>query len=97
MTILLSRVLQVWIDGSAPDARRKNGAIFALAIGSNYGAFSLTFSASLAGMLWRSILTDKGIKVGRLQFALLNTPIAAATMGVASAVLIAQVYIVHSG
>ena len=86
----------MWIDSSNPNPRVKNGAIFALALGSNYGAFTLSFSASLAGMLWRSILHDKRIKVGRLQFALLNTPIISVAMGVAAGVLIAQMYITQA-
>lgn len=95
-TILLARVLQDWMS-SAPsiDPRTRDGAIFALAIGSNYGAFTLTFSASLAGLLWRQILRDKGIHVRPLQFLLLNAPIALVAMAASSAVLVGQVYVIH--
>lgn len=44
-------------------------SIYALALGSNIGAVSFTFSASLAGLLWKRILAQKGIQIGALQFA----------------------------
>ncbi|GJE94670.1 hypothetical protein PsYK624_108410 [Phanerochaete sordida] len=97
-TILLARVLQDWLASGAAgagDARTRDGAIFALAVGSNYGAFTLTFSASLAGLLWRQILRDKGIHVRAAQFLLLNAPIALVAMLASSAVLVGQVYITH--
>ena len=77
------------------DPRTRDGAVFALALGSNYGAFTLTFSASLAGLLWRQILREKGIHVRARQFLLLNAPIAAVAMAASSVVLVGQVYIVH--
>jgi Na+/H+ antiporter NhaD/arsenite permease-like protein len=64
-----------------------------MAIGVNYGAFSLAFSASLAGMLWRDILGRKHIRVGGLEFARVNLPIIAITMVVGLTVLIGQIYI----
>ena len=91
-------MLQDWLASGAAgagDARTREGAIFALAVGSNYGAFTLTFSASLAGLLWRQILRDKGIHVRAAQFLLLNAPIALVAMLASSAVLVAQVYITH--
>lgn len=66
-----------------------------MAIGVNYGAFSLAFSASLAGMLWRDILGRKHIHVGGLEFARVNLPIIAITMVVGLTVLIGQVYIMR--
>ncbi|OSX61707.1 hypothetical protein POSPLADRAFT_1046990 [Postia placenta MAD-698-R-SB12] len=93
-TILLARVLQVWIVSQPGlDRRAREGAIYALALGSNYGAFTLTFSASLAGLLWRSILQQKGIRVRPRQFLMLNLPIAITAMTASSAVLLAQVYV----
>ena len=95
-TILLARVLQVWLAATPDvDPRTRDGAVFALALGSNYGAFTLTFSASLAGLLWRQILREKGIHVRARQFLLLNAPIAAVAMAASSVVLVGQVYIVH--
>ncbi|KAI0629718.1 hypothetical protein C8Q77DRAFT_1236349 [Trametes polyzona] len=95
-TILLARVLQLWLSsGEVTDTRARDGAIYALALGSNFGACTLTFSASLAGLLWRGILRQKGVHVGARQFLLLNLPISAVAMGVACAVLVGQVYIEH--
>lgn len=68
-----------------------------MALGVNYGAFSVVFSASLAGLLWRSILDRKGIYVRSLDFARYNLPIIAASMAVGCGVLAAQVYIVKDG
>ncbi|KAG8931634.1 hypothetical protein FRC01_001031 [Tulasnella sp. 417] len=93
-TILLARVLQHWIDARQPSSRSAKGAIYALALGSNYGAFSATFSASLAGLLWKQILNQKGIKVAQSQFAYQNLGINLVAMLAGCAVLIAQVYIV---
>lgn len=67
-----------------------------MAIGVNYGAFSTAFSASLAGLLWRDILSRKHIHVSGLEFARVNLPIIAVTMIVGLAVLTGQVYIMRS-
>lgn len=54
------------------DPRILKAAVYATAIGSNLGAFSYTFSGSLAGLLWRDLLARKGVKVGRGLFARVN-------------------------
>ena len=104
-TILLARVLQAWassLSSSSPslswpttptDHRAHAGAIYALALGSNFGACTLTFSASLAGLLWRAILRQKGVRVRAREFLRLNLPISAVAMGVGCAVLVGQVYV----
>ena len=95
-TILLARVLQLWASSQpALDPRERDGALYALALGSNFGAFTLTFSASLAGLLWRQILRQKGINVRARQFLLLNLPISFVAMAAGCAVLVGQVYVVH--
>ncbi len=66
-----------------------------MALGLNYGAFSTAFSASLAGLLWRSILERKGIHVGARQFAFVNLQLIAFTMVVGCVVLIGEVWIVR--
>ena len=66
-----------------------------MALGVNYGAFSLAFSASLAGLLWRQILSAKHIRVRSLEFARINLPIIAISMTVGCVVLIGQIYIVR--
>ena len=65
-----------------------------MALGVNYGAFSTAFSASLAGLLWRDILSRKHIHVGAREFARENIPIIAIAMTVGCAVLIGEVYII---
>jgi Na+/H+ antiporter NhaD/arsenite permease-like protein len=54
------------------DPRILKSAIFAVALGSNLGAFSFTFSASLAGLLWVNILRQKGIVVRGRDFVKWN-------------------------
>lgn len=68
-----------------------------MALGVNYGAFSTAFSASLAGLLWRDILSRKHIKVRRMEFARVNLPIIVIAMVVGCVVLVGEVYIVRSG
>ncbi|KAH7335940.1 hypothetical protein B0J17DRAFT_59152 [Rhizoctonia solani] len=92
-TILLARVIQVWVEIHSPSAQFRHGAIYALAIGSNYGAFSTVFSASLAGLLWRDILRQKGIIVKRSEFAKLNLALIFVSMLVGCSVLVAQIYV----
>jgi Na+/H+ antiporter NhaD/arsenite permease-like protein len=66
-----------------------------MVIGVNYGAFSVAFSASLAGLLWRDILEQKFIHVRSRDFVRVNLPIITITMVVGCAALVAQVYIVR--
>ncbi|KAF8133013.1 hypothetical protein EV363DRAFT_1473756 [Boletus edulis] len=67
-TILLTKVVRA---ADLPyDTNR--AASIALAIASNIGAISFTFSASLAGLLWRAILQQKGIHVKQRDFAFWN-------------------------
>jgi Na+/H+ antiporter NhaD/arsenite permease-like protein len=90
-------VLQLWIEEGGPtlDPRLRDGSIYALAIGSNFGAFTFTFSASLAGLLWRDILSQKGIIVRQWVFCKFNSPLVVIAMTAASAVLVGEVYIIH--
>ena len=66
-----------------------------MALGVNYGAFSAAFSASLAGLLWRDILSRKHIRVRGLDFARVNLPIIAISMVVGCVVLVGEVYIMR--
>lgn len=69
-TILLTKVVRAAAPSlSAPTIR---AAAIALAVASNIGAVSFTFSASLAGLLWKGILEQKDIKVTQSQFAYWN-------------------------
>jgi Na+/H+ antiporter NhaD/arsenite permease-like protein len=68
-TILLTRVVHAAPDCPSSSAR---ASAITLAIASNIGAVSFTFSASLAGLLWKSILGQKGINVNQSAFAFWN-------------------------
>ena len=72
------------------------GAVYALAIGVNYGAFSITFAASLAGLGWREDLLRKGIRVRAVDFYRVNFPLIAVAMTVSCSVLLAEVYVSRS-
>lgn len=67
-----------------------------MALGVNYGAFSMTFSASLAGIMWREVLNEQNIQVRRLDFVRINFPIIAVAMTIGCVVLVGEVYIVRS-
>ena len=71
----------------------KTGSIYALAIGTNFGAYTFTFSASLAGLLWRELLRQKGIHVRQSQFAIINLPIIVLAVCSAATVLVAEIFI----
>jgi Na+/H+ antiporter NhaD/arsenite permease-like protein len=97
-TILLSRVIQAWqeihrVNGTPLSNRTFWATVYSMALGVNYGAFSTAFSASLAGLLWRDILSRKHIRVRSLDFARVNLPIIAIAMAVGCTVLVIQVYI----
>ncbi|KAF9646199.1 hypothetical protein BDM02DRAFT_3156650 [Thelephora ganbajun] len=96
-TIFAARVLEVWIArmGNTLDPKQRDAAIYSLAIASNYGAFTFTICASLAGLLWRDILKQKGINVRQWQFCKLNLPLVIVSMVASSAVLIGEMYVVH--
>ena len=95
-TILLARMLQEWEDsGRAITPRVRYASVYGLALGSNYGAFTLTFSASLAGLLWWGILRRKGIQVRQYQFAQLNMGTFAVASVTSGVVLIGQTLVAH--
>lgn len=68
-TILMAKVIRA---ADLPPHTDRAAAI-ALAVASNIGAVSFTFSASLAGLLWRGILKQKGILIAQRTFAYWNT------------------------
>ncbi|KAF8218194.1 hypothetical protein K438DRAFT_2007037 [Mycena galopus ATCC 62051] len=90
-TILLTKV----VHAALVPAHTQRAAAIALAVASNIGAVSFTFSASLADLLWRGILKQKGITIGQRAFAFWNTlPLVA--MGVAGlAVVCAEMAILR--
>jgi Na+/H+ antiporter NhaD/arsenite permease-like protein len=89
-------MLQEWESGEQPVAAGvRYASVYGLALGSNYGAFTLTFSASLAGLLWRDILRQKGIHVRQYQFAQLNMGTFVIASVASGVVLIGQTMVVH--
>ena len=69
--------------------------VYSMAIGLNHGAFSVTFSASFAGMMWEDMLRKRGVVVRGWEFARVNLPIIAFSMAVSCVVLVGEVYIVR--
>ncbi|CEQ41207.1 SPOSA6832_02886, partial [Sporobolomyces salmonicolor] len=95
-TILFVEILRSSSFTSAPhvaaDPLILRGAIYSLALASNLGAFSWTVSASLAGLLWTSILKQKGISVSGKAFAAFNLPVLLVLQSIASAVVLLECY-----
>jgi len=67
-TILLTKVCR---SANLP-AHTLRAAAIALAVASNIGAVSFTFSASLAGLLWKGILEQRGFRIKQRSFAYWN-------------------------
>jgi Na+/H+ antiporter NhaD/arsenite permease-like protein len=61
-------------------------------MGSNIGAFSYTFAGSLAGLLWRGLLSDKGVEVSQWKFAKVNFIPLLMQITVSSAIVLGEVY-----
>ncbi|GLB41161.1 putative arsenical pump membrane protein [Lyophyllum shimeji] len=68
-TILLTKIVRA----AVLPPRSNRAAAISLAVASNIGAVSFTFSASLAGLLWKQILQQKGIFIKQRTFAYWNT------------------------
>ena len=95
-TIILVEVLRnddfMLSEAVRGDERVLWGCVYAVAMGSNLGAFSYTFAGSLAGLLWRGLLADKDIHVSQRKFAAVNfVPLVMQTT-VACAVILGQLY-----
>lgn len=67
-TILLTKVARA--ATLSPHSLR--AAAVALAVASNIGAVGFTYSASLAGLLWKKILAGKQIRMTQRDFARWN-------------------------
>lgn len=97
-TILLTKVVRA-ASASAPvgtdvTAFDRSAAI-ALAVASNIGAVSFTFSASLAGLLWKQILNQKGIFIKQRTFAWWNILPLVVMTAVGLAVVCAEMAILY--
>ncbi|KAK5195023.1 hypothetical protein LTR96_010645 [Exophiala xenobiotica] len=95
-TIILVEIMRDPAFSQSPaalaDRRILLGAIYSVAMGSNIGAFSYTFAGSLAGLLWRELLSDKGITVSQLKFALVNALPLLMQITTASAIVLGELY-----
>lgn len=90
-TIFLTRVLDDGAFRNATSADAHKASLFALALASNYGA-NLTLIGALAGLMWRQILVDKGLKpVSYVEFlrvgAVVTVPMAVVAFGLLAAVV----------
>ena len=91
-------MIQAWLqiheqgDEAIPQ-RTFWATVYSMALGVNYGAFSIAVSGALAGMLWQNILDRKGIVVGGMEFYKVNQPFILFTMVIGCAVLIGEVYL----
>lgn len=90
-TILLTKVVRA----AELSNQSTRAAAIALAVASNIGAVSFTFSASLAGLLWKSILTQKKIPMKQRTFAFWNMLPLLAMTGVGLAIVTAEMAILY--
>lgn len=95
-TIILVEIIRNPAFSNAPSTRAEprimSAAIYATAMGSNLGAFSYTFAGSLAGLLWKGLLADKGIHISQLKFAMVNALPLVVQTTVACAIIYGQLY-----
>lgn len=92
-TILLTKVVRA--ANMPPHSLR--AAAIALAVASNIGAVSFTFSASLAGLLWKTILNQKNIPCKQRQFAMWNLFPLTAMTAVGLSVVSAEMAVLYGG
>ncbi len=74
------------------DRRVLLAAVYSVAMGSNIGAFSYTFAGSLAGLLWKGLLADKGVRVSQWKFAKVNALPLLMQIVVSCAIVLGEVY-----
>lgn len=91
--VTLLGVVEEWRQRERPEQRVLYASMLTLATGCNYGAFSFTFSASLAGLLWKDLLFARGIRVRIGQFCVNNILPLIVTMLVSCLIIAAEVCI----
>jgi Na+/H+ antiporter NhaD/arsenite permease-like protein len=93
-TILLTKVINA---ANMPNHTTRAAAV-SLAVASNIGAVSFTFSASLAGLLWVSILQQMNVhKITQVKFAIWNALPLLFMTGVGLAVVTAEMMVHYRG
>ena len=94
-TILLTKMMQspAFQEALGPGARAPitRAGMYATAFGSNLGALGGTFAASLAGLLWKGVLQQHGVKVTAIQFATWCAVAVLPSAGAGLGVLLAEV------
>ena len=94
-TILLTKMMQspAFQEALGPSARAPitRAGMYATAFGSNLGALGGTFAASLAGLLWKGVLQQHGVKVTAIQFATWCAVAVLPSAGAGLGVLLAEV------
>jgi len=90
-TIFLTKI----IHQAGFDVPTQRAAAIALAVASNIGAVSFTFSASLAGLLWVTILKQKCIIVKQWDFAKWNSLPLLFMTGVGLAIVSAEMAVLY--
>lgn len=91
-TILLTKVVRAAPGFPVHSAK---AAAISLAVASNIGAVSFTFSASLAGLLWKTILDQKKIEMKQRTFAFWNMLPLMVMTGVGLAVVSAEMAVLY--
>ena len=102
-TILLTKIVNTAASSYVPPSSGPEvninaflrSAAIALAVASNIGAVSFTFSASLAGLLWRQILSQKDITVTQKTFARWNLAPVIVMTAVGLAVVSAEMAVLY--
>ncbi|KAG0268856.1 hypothetical protein DFQ27_005451 [Actinomortierella ambigua] len=103
MTILVARILQHsnFMDVLSSQVATSNdkeaivrGCVFALIVGSNLGACT-TFIASLAGLMWDTVLRNKGRNLGFWTFAKWNAAVMPLVILTGLSVLVAELTVMY--
>lgn len=89
MTILFTQITQNSAFVVSPLILK--GSMFALIMGSNFGA-NFTLIGALAGIMWSSIMSDKGIVISYRRFALYGFLIMPLVVGLSCLVLALELY-----
>lgn len=89
MTILFTQITQNSAFVVSPLILK--GSMFALIMGSNFGA-NFTLIGALAGIMWSSILSDKNIVISYTKFAFYGILIMPLVVGLACLTLIVELY-----
>ncbi|ETO12479.1 hypothetical protein RFI_24898, partial [Reticulomyxa filosa] len=91
MAILFTRVLLIMRDHHQLSPKQLNGAMYAVILGSNYGA-NVTLIGALAGIMWAQLLKDKNIEVHHWEFSKMAVIATTCSTFICGWVLVAEIY-----